>query len=498
MNDTPNTVSLPLLAAEARENLTPFAAMTESPWVGGDLSVMPAASAFGVLARLVRLNALKPKDLFASFGLRLRRADDLSEVMTFSHARQAALAKALRLPDAPPEWALSTWLPFRTGSELLRDPWKFRYCQMCLATGYHTLLHQLPWLDHCPWHHCVLRTQCPLCAAPTTVRVEWLVDANLRCKSCDHDLLVTERAMVGSVEAPNGAQTFLEEYLAWAKERRAKTILLVPDKPSGSHAALSKLVKTQMIEMRSRRRFDSAKREPQYAHKPLALDALESFRRLDVLHQDRPGFLQVPRMMCNALAAVASNLALKLPPRTLTGREMRLFLVGMGIEEPKGFQPADRRQSQSVAMLPPTNVAGQQYLNLTCVHPSAYRAASRLVDVALNNSLAMGFHGQVSPHEAHVVLLACQQILCRGYAEGLRAILSRDIPQLYSMPRDRPHLGQPWMIATIENGNLSATHVVWCPIDCGKLGEADVLDQADAANRRRQITSVRLNNRRHL
>lgn len=196
-------------------------------------------------------------------------------------------------------------------------------------------------------------------------------------------------------------------------------------------------------------------------------------------------------LMCRAIATVASNLALKLPPHTLTDREMRLFLADIGIDVPKGFEPANREYLGSISMLPPTRAAGQQYLNLTCLHPSAYRAASRLVDVAINNSLVMGHHGQVSPDEARFVLQVCRAILCRGYAEGLRSVLSRHVPELYGMPRDRPHLSQPWVTAILENSDLSAICVVWRPIARGKSGEADVLDQADAANLRRQRASAR-------
>lgn len=491
MKDAPRVVSLQLLEGESREHLTPFGAMTQSPWVGSDLSAIPATSAFGLLARLVRLNVLAPRDLFANFGLRLRRADDLSEVMTFSHARQAALAKALGLAEIPPEWNLSNWFPFRTHAELLRDPWSFRYCPVCLATGFHTLLHQLPWFHQCPWHGCALRTQCPQCHAPTATQADWVVDANLRCRICGHDMLVTERAIAATSLAPKGARAFLETYLAWVAEQRAKALLLVPDAPSGSHAALADLVGTQKTGVVSRWNRNVAKVESLQAHQVEVLDELESFRRLDVLHQERPGFLQVPNLMRRAIAKVACNLALKLPPHTLTDREMRLFLAGLGIEVPKGFQLAHREYSGSVSMLPPTSVAGQQYLNLTCLHPSTYRAAIRLVDVAINNSLAMGHHGQVSPNEAHLVLQACRAILCRGYAEGLRSVLSRHVPELYGMSRDRPHLSQPWVIVILENSDLSAVRVVWRPIARVNSGEADVLDQADAANRRRQRAAAR-------
>ena len=486
MNCPPNDVSSPLLGGTARENLSPFPAIYESPWVGSDFSTVPAASAFGVLARLVRLNVLTPRDLFATFGLRLHRADDLSEVMTFSNARQLAFAKALGFSDVPVEWTLSAWLPFRTKTALLRDPWCFRYCPVCLAMGYHTLLHQLPWFYRCPWHRCSLRTGCIRCNTPVATQANWTVDANLRCRNCAHELLVTDRAIESATQEPIGARIFVQEYLAWAVQQRTKTVLIVPDAPSRSHAALAELIRPEQVSGTSHQRIYLAERKLHSAPGARAPETSENFRRLDDLRRDRPGFLQVPDFMRRALASVASNLALKLPPHSLTDREMHMFLVGMGIRAPPAFQPAIREDSGSVSMLPPASVAGQQYLNLTCVHPSSYRAITHLIDAAMDSSLATGNQGQVSPAEASILMQVSRDILCRGYAEGIRSVLSRHVSELYGMSRDRPHLTEPWIMAVFDNSALCLARTIWRPIPRGMFGEADVLEQADAANRRRQ------------
>src|SRR3546814_16711768 len=91
----------------------------------------PAASGFGTLAKIVRLNHLEPKELYSLLGIRVRRADDLSAVMTFSEARQIAVARSLRLPEVPMEWNVSTWFPFKAPSSLLATGWTFRYCPEC-------------------------------------------------------------------------------------------------------------------------------------------------------------------------------------------------------------------------------------------------------------------------------------------------------------------------------------------------------------------------------
>src|SRR3546814_13453212 len=84
-----------------RDELTPLADGRTSPFAGSDQSETPAASGFGTLAKIVRLNHLEPKELYSLLGIRVRRADDLSAVMTFSEARQIAVARSLRLPEVP-------------------------------------------------------------------------------------------------------------------------------------------------------------------------------------------------------------------------------------------------------------------------------------------------------------------------------------------------------------------------------------------------------------
>lgn len=489
MNENIRDSAPSLMLRASRGELTPFATVRESRWVGGDFSTIPAASAFGVLVRLVRLNALEPRNLFGSFGLRLPRSDDLSEVMTFSDARKVAFAKAIGFAEVPKEWDLTSWLPFRSEMPTLRDPWIFRYCPMCLRTGYHTLLHQLPWFNTCPWHACALRTGCFKCGAPVATMADWALDANLRCNACKHDLLETEQAIEGATQEPVRARLFLERYLTWTEAQQAKAVLLIPDTPSNSYAALASLVEGQLWTHETSCRVRQTDADDKPVAATAAIDAQESLRRLDVLRQDRPGFLIIPDFMQHSLATVACNLALKLPPHVLTSKEMHLFLSGLGIEIPDTFLPANREASGNICLLPLTGVAERHYLNLTCMHPSSYRAVIRLIDLVVDNSLTEGCRGQISTREAAVLLRASQGQLCRGYAEGMRCALSRYVPELFRMARDRPHLTEPWILARFEDGDLSAVRVVRRPISPGSFGEADILEQADAANRRRQEAS---------
>src|SRR3546814_18579998 len=109
-----------LRGTRPRDELTPFADVLTSPFAGSDQSETPAASGFVTLAKLVRLNHLEPKEPYSLLGIRVRRAYDLSAVLTFSEASQIAVARSLRLPEVPVAWNVSTWFPFKAPSSLLR------------------------------------------------------------------------------------------------------------------------------------------------------------------------------------------------------------------------------------------------------------------------------------------------------------------------------------------------------------------------------------------
>ncbi|PBS12406.1 hypothetical protein CMZ82_09630 [Lysobacteraceae bacterium NML93-0792] len=489
---------LELRGTVPRSQLSPFAEVLSSPFAGSDATDTPAASGFGMLAKIVRLNHLASNELYSLLGIRVRRADDLSAIMTFSEARQIAVARALRLPDVPAEWNLSTWFPFKASSSLLATGWTLRYCPECLLEGYHTLLHQLPWVHRCAWHDLALRNGCQHCGLPVAVKADWMPGENMQC-ACRRSPLETDRIL--HAQAPEGAKQFTDEYLQWAAEVRARTTLVVPELAGDPRPALTALIELPRswrlrVGPAVESRADEHMRSPKHMRgvhvrtlkpaKRAPMPVRDDLVGLEVVQRDRPGFLSTPKRLEPMMSAVAVELATRLPVRTLTDREMSLFLEGAGIEAPTSFAPASRAFSGEVSLLPPTYIGGRQFLNLLCVHPSAYRLVGGLVDEALDGRSLFDFHAQATHQEFDLLMRACGQVLARGYAEGLRSTLAVHVPELYAQPRLAPRLRQPWALLDRTNGSLSKIRVAWVPLPRATHSEAALLKAEDEANQRRQ------------
>ncbi|MBK5261039.1 MAG: hypothetical protein JJE17_00520 [Peptostreptococcaceae bacterium] len=63
---------------------------------------------------------------------------------------------------------------------------EFKVCPKCIETGYHSLLHQLTFMDKCFIHGIKLVTECPKCHSKS---FEWIKDISSRaytCRKCKH------------------------------------------------------------------------------------------------------------------------------------------------------------------------------------------------------------------------------------------------------------------------------------------------------------------------
>lgn len=421
----------------------------------------PYLSGFGQAARLAVVNGFGPGDYFSGFGLRVRRDEDLSQVLTFSQTRQHALANTLDIP-LPESWDLSQWLPFELREARLEEGWQFRHCAPCLRTGFHTLLFQLPWIHRCPWHCQRLRTGCHQCDRPMVVSG---ADGRplLRC-DCGQDAIDAVASLTPQPLSELARSQFLTEYLAWAKrERRATTVIA----PCSGHADLGRLSTSVRLPPHLSSRCQDQRGVAAVAVCPdRALRAApewataSTFQAFRVLLKDDPGVMELPDCMSPAFNAAARQVATSLPPGSLTDREMSLFFPGLSGDRAREFLPARRKSSTDLSYVPPQRIGGRSYLHLHTISPVVLRTAWAV----LQEAIGAGLGGRV-PIDSRVgagAAVVAARILARGYVEGMRSILARHVPAILDDPKLSPRYSEPWVwMRRVDTGLRCA--IYWSP-----------------------------------
>ena len=152
--------------------------------------------------------------------------------------------------------------------------------------------------------------------------------------------------------------------------------------------------------------------------------------------------LELPQFAVEGIRSVAGALARKLPAGSLTAQELVLFL-GSRDADLSRVDSANRATSSTVRCLPPAAVGPRRFLDLSSIHPLVLR----IVDYV---SVMSSQEGQSDSGSSPLCRRLQRDLLCRGYAEGLRAVLSRYVPTLHEMRRDRPHLTVPWAVIRRE------------------------------------------------
>jgi hypothetical protein len=130
-----------------------------SSLIGGDLKGMAGLSAFGRIYRLSRLNSLSPWQAIDVLGVPKTVLYHLRNHGLFIWPDGAAwddLPMDQR-PLACP--AVEDFLLCQPCEDFDIDE-RIRGCAACLRSGFHSLLHQLPWIEACPWHQDPLIRNC--------------------------------------------------------------------------------------------------------------------------------------------------------------------------------------------------------------------------------------------------------------------------------------------------------------------------------------------------
>lgn len=127
--------------------------------IGGDLKGMAGLSAFGRIYRLSRLNSLLPWQALDVLGVPETVLYHLKHHKLFVWPGGPAWDD---LPIDESKLICPTAEDFMlcvSSEDFEVDP-RIRGCATCLKSGFHSLLHQLPWIEVCPWHHETLSFNC--------------------------------------------------------------------------------------------------------------------------------------------------------------------------------------------------------------------------------------------------------------------------------------------------------------------------------------------------
>lgn len=430
-------------------------------FVGADFSDFPGISVFGAFARVVRLNHISAKSYFSAFTLRNRRDDDLSRRLTFSGASRDAVAAALSLTSTA-TLDVAAWLPFQCDPRCLAANWSFRYCRACLRYGFHSLLHQLPWIGKCPWHRTRLLTTCAICDSRLTLAGGSKV---LLLQCCNgHDPFNELISCVESFDQVEAATMFIESYLAWAKNERARSLLIMPESGTTRFDVIasaitllpalrdccqgptqtSSTVHTRTLTLRSTTTND--------VH-----DAPSALAKLSTLLLEGAG-LELPRNLAPGFVKIGCSLAERLPPESLTDAEVSLFFDGLERQPNQTFKPAKRASLAEIRFLPPLLIGERRVVYRNTFSKTAATAAYWLLDAALNEPPHPDLEAEVG---YRLLVHALGTILKRAYAEGMRVVLSRYVHALFDSKRDRPRLTEPWILIHKEGPQLQKVKIVW-------------------------------------
>lgn len=203
---------------------TPLLPHRPGTLIGEDFSPFPYLSPFGRLYRLARLNGIWSHQLRQVFNTPPPVLAGLREghvPWRELYAWEAAMGN--RQGDALLPHGWEDWHPYRHRSDIQSS--QLRGCRTCLAYGYHTMLHQLPWIARCPWHEETLTDSC-LCGQPLLKASRGRNTRLLACE-CGVDHYERSKGLLGLHQWPSAdVHRSLDRYLC-STERARKTTVLV-------------------------------------------------------------------------------------------------------------------------------------------------------------------------------------------------------------------------------------------------------------------------------
>jgi hypothetical protein len=419
-----------------------------SELLGMELGPFPFISGFGILFRVSRLTCLEPRDLFPVLGIRTWTGLNLLQACHRPGASRTRFEERTGLTDTrvPRYWKVSDWSPLDLHGHWSNEDLPLRHCSQCAQYGYHCSLFQLPSIERCPWHGCLLRDRCQRCELPYSPHATTGQDLG-QC-ACGLDLFDGTIAGAKMWEFPcNEACDALENYLAWATRERKRRHFLASSDEVIARAGFRELARPPMewnttecgtkIDVITYESPSSS--DPSHgafwgwcllgSHKPLALTLLSASTHQRLVEVSKLRFGQHPSPTVG-LAMVEKFI----PPLDVTS----------GVDRGLNLSAVDPRALNACALV--TEAISD------CIGESHYSDGVRSTIVQQSNTLdritGRGY-----------LLRVLEDILVKGYEQGLDALCSVHLGQ--------PHQMRAWVAPVIEfvghRARLEEIRVVWLP-----------------------------------
>lgn len=203
--------------------------------IGSNLYSVPYLSPFGRLYRLSRLNGLWLHQFPHMFGIPplLQHMLRIGGGVPWEALYAWDAASSTQVAHFQSTWR--DWYPYRNGTDG-ESATKLRGCPVCFAYGYHTMLHQLPWISSCPWHREPLVDSC-ICGRNLLPRVQGKTKAMLLACVCGKDHFDRSKALLGMDQWPKDDVYYDQRgYLHVAASERRRTTLITSNAITRSHA----------------------------------------------------------------------------------------------------------------------------------------------------------------------------------------------------------------------------------------------------------------------
>jgi hypothetical protein len=412
--------------------------------LGEHWSSYHGASSFSVFWRASRLNNLHRRDLRTALHLSLRAGDDVFTRISRGATQHAALRYTYPAAEFVEKdlWKAESWWPF--GGRIPFDSmrWKLRVCPVCARSCYHSLLFQMPGVNRCPWHCVELIDACPKCDRPLLADFHGDLPAG-RCR-CGYDLVNYVATAEGEPAVGDRKRQVIGDYLRWAESSRKHTWLIPSEtQDDRAWAALHCLADNSSpgeVLLRERITLERSAKFPICRIGPKS--GLESYR---------PSLVELPGQWAPAFKHIGEQTLAMLPAAQRHN-----------VSEPTG---SVRR---AFGQLPAYPSERSLYLDSETLDRAVLRCAGQLASILSNPT---GFRALVTAGLSHrlrehplglrMADSVLRRVMTRGYADGLRVVLGRQVPAMYDSKHSRPVRRLPWILISTPPGAIPFAAIVW-------------------------------------